>query len=474
MTSVASNRELTNISNMDSQSGSGRETTKRPINMMVGRRTGVQMKQNVKQNAQGFDDIDDFWGDDDVETKPTSRTFIAPKPISPQTTTPGFSGNSMQSPPPVASPSPFFTPGSDVSSVGGRMTSPAVDSPSNTYVEDDSIPPMENDYDDTMMSSEEEEPLTPEPTPKPVKRRKKKKKNKNKTNKKRVSKKAQKIMQKKRKRVLETPIPSKGRPDPIPNMTAEKELAIAKGLRRSKRQRWKPLAYWKNERIGFEVLPGQTEPTVIGAIRDGCPTPLLKKSDRTPQAKTPHYLKKKGRKKKKRRKKVQSDSDSEDEIQESPVKLPRGFEVNEGMYVNFKVENPQTSKMEVKKMQAVGRGASCAFRNLPTTGDIEPQACGALDNDRVVSGILRLQPGASKDLEGVHKCTQVFYVTKAQDESLEFQVGRKSLSGNLPFLLSKGDHFYVQPHNSYSMYNHSRSKMAEVHFLVVKPSGDFE
>ena len=244
--------------------------------MMVGRRTGVQMKQNVKQNAQGFDDIDDFWGDDDVETKPTSRTFIAPKPISPQTTTPGFSGNSMQSPPPVASPSPFFTPGSDVSSVGGRMTSPAVDSPSNTYVEDDSIPPMENDYDDTMMSSEEEEPLTPEPTPKPVKRRKKKKK-KNKTNKKRVSKKAQKIMQKKRKRVLETPIPSKGRPDPIPNMTAEKELAIAKGLRRSKRQRWKPLAYWKNERIGFEVLPGQTEPTVIGAIRDGCPTPLLKK-----------------------------------------------------------------------------------------------------------------------------------------------------------------------------------------------------
>ena len=93
------------------------------------------------------------------------------------------------------------------------------------------------------------------------------------------------------------------------------------------------------------------------------------RSDRTPQAKTPHYLKKKGRKKKKRRKKVQSsDSDSDDEIQESPVKLPRGFEVNEGMYVNFKVENPQTSKMEVKKMQAVGRGASCAFRHLPTTG----------------------------------------------------------------------------------------------------------
>ena len=35
--------------------------------------------------------------------------------------------------------------------------------------------------------------------------------------------------------------------------------------------------YWKNERIGFEFLPGQTEPTVIGAVRDGCPTPLLKK-----------------------------------------------------------------------------------------------------------------------------------------------------------------------------------------------------
>ena len=101
--------------------------------------------------------------------------------------------------------------------------------------------------------------------------------------------------------------------------------------------------------------------TVIGAVQDGCHTASQKyvylfsvfegksqtlkpnnnknRSDRTPQAKTPHYLKKKGRKKKKRRKKVQSsDSDSDDEIQ-SPVKLPRGFEVNEGMYVNFKVEN---------------------------------------------------------------------------------------------------------------------------------------
>ena len=84
-------------------------------------------------------------------------------------------------------------------------------------------------------------------------------------------------MQKKRKRVLKTPIPSKGRPDPLPNMTAEKELAIANGLRRSKRQRWKPLAYWKNERIGYECAPGQSEPELIGAIRDGCPTPLLKR-----------------------------------------------------------------------------------------------------------------------------------------------------------------------------------------------------
>ena len=95
--------------------------------MMVGRRTGVQMKQNVKQNAQGFDDIDDFWGDDEVETT-KARTFTPPKPV--QTTTPG---NSMQSPPrdvslSVLQPEATFLP------VGGRMTSPAVDSPSNTYV----------------------------------------------------------------------------------------------------------------------------------------------------------------------------------------------------------------------------------------------------------------------------------------------------------------------------------------------------
>lgn len=241
------------------------------------------MKQNVKRNDQGFDDIDDFWGDDDVSETKRTTAFASPKASYPQTVTPGFSGTQS---PPVSSPSPFFTPGSGFSSAGARVTSPGITNSvesSNAYVEDDSMPLMENDddYDDNVMSSSsEEEPLSPEPTPEPVMKRKKKKRTqskKNKTNKKRVSKKAQKIMQKKRKRVLKTPIPSKGRPDPLPNMTAEKELAIANGLRRSKRQRWKPLAYWKNERIGYECAPGQSEPELIGAIRDGCPTPLLKR-----------------------------------------------------------------------------------------------------------------------------------------------------------------------------------------------------
>ena len=149
--------------------------------------------------------------------------------------------------------------------------------------------------------------------------------------------------------------------------------------------------------------------------------------------------------------------------------------MNEGTNVRFRVKNPHTLEMELEKTQAVGRGAGCAYRTLPAEdGRIASEASCALDTDDFLSGTLKLRPGASKDLEGVHECTQVFYVTKAQDQSLELQVGKNPMEGNLPFLLSKGDHFYIHANNCYSLYNHSRSKMAEAHFVVLKPRGEFE
>jgi hypothetical protein len=438
--------------------------------MMVGRRTGVQMKQNVKQNAQGFDDIDDFWGDeqDTKTTTTTSTKFASPPPRFSET-------SSTPSPAPAPSPSPFFTPG-DMSTGMTPDTNGSNMYGDNNNDMDDSMPMEEN-----VTSSEEEEVQmmvsSPESSPEPVMIKKKKKKKRG-PKKKQVSKKAQAIarkkkkQKKKRKRVLETPIPSKGRPDPIPNMTAEKELAISNGLRRSKRQRWKPLQYWKNERIGFEVLPGQTEPTVIGAVRDGCPTPLLKKSDRTPQSKTPHYLKKKGRKKKQAKYYYENDSEQEEE-EESPVKLPRGYECNRSDYVKFNFKDKNTGDVNVKKTRAVMRNSDLFFKNLPgVPGYPAPEAAGSLDTDVFTSGELKLAPGCFKDLEGVSGCHQIFYCVESQAQALEFQVGRATEDGNLPSLLGKGDHFYVHPHNSYSLHNHSRSKTAVLHFLVIKPQHD--
>ena len=130
------------------------------------------------------------------------------------------------------------------------MSSPAVDSPSNTYVEDDSMPPMENDYDDNMMSSEEVF-ATPEPTPEETRKEKKKEEEKDKQET------SIKESSKDHAKEEET---SHGNANTVHGKTGsdtehdrgEGTWLSRDGLRRSKRQRWKPLQYVVCEREARE------------------------------------------------------------------------------------------------------------------------------------------------------------------------------------------------------------------------------
>jgi len=517
----SNSRELANISNMISidneadagdmrrerfkhrRTGSGRETTRREFNLNVGRRTGVPVKTNVKRNSDGFEDVNAFWrsgssddDDDDEEDADEDRTTqqerdsVASKvqSVTPKTSRPSLSSKIT----PISSEksarttntatvSTISTPVSSVSSTPGTTFSANAD-------EEDDVPPMHQDqedasFDETVLQddvdmngfdpeddeserSESDRESVTVATKVPPKKRRRGRPRGSKTKNRRGRPKKEESKRKRKYEIMRTPVQ-----DAVyassPNVTVEKPSKIIlpepnpNGLRRSKRTRFKPLKYWKNERIEFAADPETKELVVLGANREGVPTPLLRRSKQlTPGPKTPAYLKKK----KKRTTKV---SKKRAVKQEAPVVLPEDFEENVDSQAIFRVR--KDGAMHKEKKDAIRRKGSNTFRALPCEGEIAPKACGTFDDDAFVSGVVRLDPGSEKDLESVRGCTQVFYVIEAQEGSVEFQIGKKK-GDNLPYLLSAGDHFVVWPHNSYSFKNHSTSTCAELHFVVIKPT----
>ena len=67
------------------------------------------------------------------------------------------------------------------------------------------------------------------------------------------------------------------------------EEALATGVRRSKRQRMKPLEFWKGETVEYERRDdeiGSIIPTMKGVVRLGAPTPVVKQKKRSRTTKT--------------------------------------------------------------------------------------------------------------------------------------------------------------------------------------------
>jgi|TARA_B110000902_G_C14192561_1_gene544735 mannose-6-phosphate isomerase-like protein (cupin superfamily) len=117
----------------------------------------------------------------------------------------------------------------------------------------------------------------------------------------------------------------------------------------------------------------------------------------------------------------------------------------------------------------VRRQSELSLRDLKAT-TVRPagaeglaQACGAFDEPRFVAGVVSLPPGAMKDEEGVQTCSQVFIIRQGQLSSVEFTVNKEI------FLLGGGDYFFVPPHNTYALRNHSKTVTAEISFVVMRP-----
>lgn len=74
----------------------------------------------------------------------------------------------------------------------------------------------------------------------------------------------------------------------------------------------------------------------------------------------------------------------------------------------------------------------------------------------------------------------MFHVLKAQRNALELAIGEQlpdegdgvgggfDERGAARFLLSPGDTFFLPPHNTYRLFNHSKRAPAEVFWTIVK------
>lgn len=231
-------------------------------------------------------------------------------------------------------------------------------------------------------------------------------------------------------------------------------------LRRNKRKRYKPLAWYKGEHYVYErkhVGVGLVLPTVAGVERSGASSPTSKPATRKRTARPPSQ-----------RKSMKALPESE---------LPKDVTYETGEWADLF----DVSADCVNAMNIICRSSEIRLRKLPSV-DGEPNAFAGqsfnLRNPaafpRWISGRLVLPPGAAKEPESVGAAVQVFYVTAGQPQALEVAFSPDSedffaSDKTTRFLLSPGDEFYVPSGNAYYVKNHSKSTDVDLRFTILKP-----
>ncbi|TYZ59203.1 hypothetical protein PybrP1_007136 [[Pythium] brassicae (nom. inval.)] len=241
--------------------------------------------------------------------------------------------------------------------------------------------------------------------------------------------------------------------------TSDDDGDDAAGVRRSKRRRFKPLAWYKGEHYVYERREsgvGLVIPTVAGIERVGTTTPT--KTART-------YTKRAGAALKSRAKALPRSQ------------LPKGLRYETGEWANLY----DTVAGCVNRMNVICRASEIEHRELPSVEGERPGFAGQSFNlrsshpfSRWICGRLGLPPGAAKEAESVGDAVQVFYVTSCQPGAVEVSFGPVTDeyfdTGNATrFLLNPGDEFYVPSRNAYYLKNYSGSTACELHFTIMKP-----
>ncbi|KAL9185570.1 hypothetical protein ACHAXT_003347 [Thalassiosira profunda] len=258
-------------------------------------------------------------------------------------------------------------------------------------------------------------------------------------------------------------------------------------LRRSRRAKFQPLQYWKNEKVIYEAqneagMLGEAmgDMPVVAGVLTALPTPYKEAKRRAPVEK-----------KKKGGKRGRDGDDSDDDAR--PSKTP--FD-SKALRKRHAIDDGESGAVWSETLEAatdikiVSRLDNRSFSKLPlSTGrkKRESKVVGfasqafhvPTDDDDLfpgyISGNVVLPPRGIKDAEGVGLCSQVFNVADCQPGSLEFaladpagQDGEFDPKTAQRFLLSKGDMFQIPPGNVYRIENHSKTERANLFWTIVK------
>jgi centromere protein C len=235
------------------------------------------------------------------------------------------------------------------------------------------------------------------------------------------------------------------------------------GLRRSKRKRYKPLAWFKSEHMVYErtfVGVGTVLPTVVGVERLGADSPTAKRTKARPPSKKTNNSR------------AFAFKDLPKDVQKRVVdsEWARLYDSQAGCMNDLNMIC-RSSEIRLRKLPTEERGGAVVHAYAGQSFNLFSPAPFA----RWISGRVVLPPGAWKEPEGVGQAVQLFYVTGCQPKSLELAVAPETdddffaSKHTTHFLLSPGDEFYVPSGNVYYVKNHSSSADCDLRFTILKP-----
>mmetsp|Transcript_1298 Transcript_1298/g.1976 ORF Transcript_1298/g.1976 Transcript_1298/m.1976 type:complete len:626 (+) Transcript_1298:98-1975(+) len=254
-------------------------------------------------------------------------------------------------------------------------------------------------------------------------------------------------------------------------------------LRRSRRMKVKPLAYWKNERV---VYGPHEEDGELGEEMGHMPVP---KSLLTALP-TPRRHRKQVELKQSWKQIAGKANLVEEEKEFNSTKLRKKFSINNGETAQMWDEGIEDS-VEQKVISYVSNLVSTDLPRPASRRKSEGKVVGRAaqsfniqsgENDVTVGyimGNLTLPPKGIKDPETTGSCSQVFTVCHCQPKSLEIayadpheEEGSLNPETAQRFLLSAGDQFRVPPGNAYKLVNHSTTTDSFLAWTIIRPRVD--
>jgi len=261
-------------------------------------------------------------------------------------------------------------------------------------------------------------------------------------------------------------------------------------LRRSRRAKFKPLQFWKNEKLIYEAqneqgLLGEAmgDMPVVAGVQQALPTPYKEVKRKEP-----------AQKKKKDKKRGRGDSDEEDS--DDDTKRTKAPFDDSSLRKKYRLKNGESGLVWSETLESatdikiVSRLDNRSFSKLPLSATRKARESKVVgfasqafhvptDDDDLfpgyIAGNVVLPPRGIKDAEGVGLCSQVFNVGRCQPKSLEFAIADPSgQDGEFDpktaqrYLLSEGDMFQIPPGNVYRIENHSKTDKANLFWTIIK------